>query len=614
MQRMALLLLMLLAVTASAQSAEYYINQKHPAANDRNNGSRSAPWRSFASLAARSFQPGDTILVAEGHYHPVDTLKGPLRLRTDGKQDQPVIIKSTPAYAATLESPATAAALIEIEGSHIQLEGFRFLQLGAQGILIHGTAQRPARHIQIRNNLFFITRENDQSAVATGLRAEYTQGLVVENNQFLGQGETPRSAQSSAVYITHSRDGRLQSNDMEKLSHGIRLADGIRQFEISRNRLIGIDQAISLSAAEDQPVAQVSIANNVFSKNDLAISLLPDGGLLRHTDIYNNIFDSYRVAALQVAQPGMGKIQLWNNVFRRVSSDKRFIADIFTYDDPPLSLFKMDYNLYAKEPVMLTGLYSRNRKLLTLQQWQAFSDLDQHSKIRTVAFQDSDKKDFRLRRAALKGFRGRLKGSRNARSVAVGAYTRQIATIGMRRSSPAKTASKVVASSTVTKPQMAPPSSATSAPVSPSRPGAGLALKRLQWDVERRVTFNGQCVLESNRIDFYDGHDNTGLRFRMLNNELYLLTRSNIDMSFNDVGVQVGRNAFLHADRIFRDQNVVINSALPALISQLRKSGEARVQLRFWPTYPATKAYSQTVALDGFLPAYKAYMDCQRGE
>ena len=136
---------------------------------------------------------------------------------------------------------------------------------------------------------------------------------------------------------------------------------------------------------------------------------------------------------------------------------------------------------------------------------------------------------------------------------------------------------------------------------------------KLEWEVRRALRFGGSCVLESNKIDFFDGHDNTGLMFRVVNDELYLLTKSNIDISFKDIGVQVGDNAFMHAERVVDDQNVVIKNELPALITQLRKTKQARIQLRFWPTYPATQTYSEVVNLDGLVSAYDEYQSCKRG-
>jgi hypothetical protein len=60
-------LVLMLAVPSGAQAALYYVDQKHPAASDRNAGTIEQPWKTIAK-ANQTLAPGDSVEIKAGTY------------------------------------------------------------------------------------------------------------------------------------------------------------------------------------------------------------------------------------------------------------------------------------------------------------------------------------------------------------------------------------------------------------------------------------------------------------------------------------------------------------------------------------------------------------------
>ena len=631
-----------------AQAAVYYVDQKNPAASDLNPGTKVAPWLSLYPTTQLTLKPGDMVLVREGLYNTsTDTDKNLAMINPQysGKPGRPITFKSSPAFAATIVGHSHLQAPVQItDKSHIAIEGFKIVNPGKNGILISGDLDKPVDGVAIRNNIILNDRSADSSGFTDGIHIEYAKNIVIDNNRIAYKNKVSSPVDSSAINLSNVASSMIEYNEIESLSNGISLRNNVINTKLEKNIISNSLLSIQASAGADTIIKKLKISNNIFTSTEVAISLSPDGGVIRKSFVNNNVFNDYSVAAMQIVQPGMGKVKIWNNIFKRGEQGATFIADIFTYDDPPLSIARMDYNMFAEQPLFITGLYSNNRRLSTLKSWQDYAEQDAHSVVSDLKFRDLAKNDFRLVKNKQKVIKGTVDGKPSSKGVEVGAYTTAITHLGVKvpstmdrgatkvARSTKKTSKKTDTRSSVDKIKKNTAQSSTKQKSTATNKGKDksstqLAIvgagketpiskskqSKLVWEVDRRLKFGGKCVLESNKIDFFDGHDNTGLKFRVMNDELFLLTKSNIDMSFNDVGVQVGKNEFLHADHVVKDQNVVINKEMPKFLTQLRKTNNTRVQLRFWPTYPATQAYSEVVTLDGFLSAYKAYQDCKQG-
>jgi hypothetical protein len=57
-------------------------------------------------------------------------------------------------------------------------------------------------------------------------------------------------------------------------------------------------------------------------------------------------------------------------------------------------------------------------------------------------------------------------------------------------------------------------------------------------------------------------------------------------------------------DRLADPRTVVFESRYEAVVAQFKRGLHVRVQLRFWPSWPATGLHSATFSLVGFTRAY----------
>jgi len=118
------------------------------------------------------------------------------------------------------------------------------------------------------------------------------------------------------------------------------------------------------------------------------------------------------------------------------------------------------------------------------------------------------------------------------------------------------------------------------------------------------------CSLETEEISLFDGYQDTLLRLSVTNEELRVKTESNIDLSFGDVGLSVDGKAFIPADAVVDEKQVLFSSGTDAALEQFIRGQAVTVYLRFWPSYPATKRYQARFSLIGFTRAYNNYKAC----
>jgi hypothetical protein len=88
---------------------------------------------------------------------------------------------------------------------------------------------------------------------------------------------------------------------------------------------------------------------------------------------------------------------------------------------------------------------------------------------------------------------------------------------------------------------------------------------------------------------------------------------SPLDASFHDIGMQVDRHPFVSMDNTQERKTAVFTTSYATLVEQGKKGARLRVQLRFWPTWPATGTHDATLPLKGFTKAYAEMLACQGG-
>ena len=121
-------------------------------------------------------------------------------------------------------------------------------------------------------------------------------------------------------------------------------------------------------------------------------------------------------------------------------------------------------------------------------------------------------------------------------------------------------------------------------------------------------------MLETEETSLFDGYQDTRLKLRLGGGVLQVRTDSNIDLSFDDVGLAVDGGEFVPADAVVDEQNIRFNAVNDALLEQFIRGRSVRLYLRFWPTYPATRRYEANLSLIGFTRAYNRYRMCRSQE
>jgi hypothetical protein len=137
-----------------------------------------------------------------------------------------------------------------------------------------------------------------------------------------------------------------------------------------------------------------------------------------------------------------------------------------------------------------------------------------------------------------------------------------------------------------------------------------------QWAVQRLrdpTTKAEVCHLVSETVTMSDGYDTTRVTVTVTDKAIVVQTESPLDVSFHDIGMQVDRHAFVSMDNIQERKTAVFATGYTTLVEQSKKGVRLRVQLRFWPTWPATGTHDATFPLKGFTKAYAEMLACQGG-
>lgn len=132
------------------------------------------------------------------------------------------------------------------------------------------------------------------------------------------------------------------------------------------------------------------------------------------------------------------------------------------------------------------------------------------------------------------------------------------------------------------------------------------------WEVSPETRGGKQtCALVSAKQPVFDGYQQVQAQIVLIGGSVVVRSDSVLDPGFADIGMAVDKHPFVRVDRI-RDRKRAVFENQYAKIVQLFKGGrEVRVQLRFWPTWPATGTHSVSFSLIGFTKAYGEAAKCQ---
>jgi hypothetical protein len=140
--------------------------------------------------------------------------------------------------------------------------------------------------------------------------------------------------------------------------------------------------------------------------------------------------------------------------------------------------------------------------------------------------------------------------------------------------------------------------------------GVSDAAAATQWAVKTDRP-NTPCVLESSRESVWDGYQKTTAYILIGPRSVSLISAAPFDGASGDIGLAVDDETFIKMDRLGGDKVALFDSKFDQLIVQFKAGREARVQMRFWPTWPATSAHSATFSLIGFTKASTQLSACR---
>jgi hypothetical protein len=135
-----------------------------------------------------------------------------------------------------------------------------------------------------------------------------------------------------------------------------------------------------------------------------------------------------------------------------------------------------------------------------------------------------------------------------------------------------------------------------------------------EWAVKTVPRTDGpgnRCVLESTRQELPDGYQTTTAYVTIDARSVAVTSGSNLDPGFSDIGLVVDQEPLVPMDRLEGKKAALFDSRYGRLIELFRAGARLRVQLRFWPEWPATGTHSATFSLVGFTKAYGEMAGCR---
>lgn len=112
-------------------------------------------------------------------------------------------------------------------------------------------------------------------------------------------------------------------------------------------------------------------------------------------------------------------------------------------------------------------------------------------------------------------------------------------------------------------------------------------------------------------MEVFDGYQKTAVYIVVDGASVAVKSASVLDPGFSDIGMQVDKKAFIAVDKITQDKTALFDSNYAVIIEQFKPGLEVRVQLRFWPTWPATGTHSASFSLIGFTKAFTEMSECK---
>lgn len=114
-------LMMIFVGLSGVYAANYYVDNRNPAASDSGPGSLLHPWSGLEAVDSHTFAPGDAIHFATG-----SSYTGALKISSSGRPGRPIRLSSYGRGAMPLFSRSGGLNILTIAGSNIVVDGLKF--------------------------------------------------------------------------------------------------------------------------------------------------------------------------------------------------------------------------------------------------------------------------------------------------------------------------------------------------------------------------------------------------------------------------------------------------------------------------------------------------------
>jgi len=119
-----------------------------------------------------------------------------------------------------------------------------------------------------------------------------------------------------------------------------------------------------------------------------------------------------------------------------------------------------------------------------------------------------------------------------------------------------------------------------------------------------------ECMILSEKMFIRDPQGITNLQFIITKNYLYIKTDSNIDSSYQNIGLRVDNSKTIRFDKVIKRNSVRFNNFKKRHSTLLNNGRKVRVTLGFWPTWPKTRTRSTAISLSGYNAAESKFNHC----
>ncbi len=119
-----------------------------------------------------------------------------------------------------------------------------------------------------------------------------------------------------------------------------------------------------------------------------------------------------------------------------------------------------------------------------------------------------------------------------------------------------------------------------------------------------------RCFLRSSTLRIEDGQGGSKISLIITGDTLRVDTRSNVDLSYDDTGLQVDSKTPFPLQSLFGETDVLFDQQVEEIMQQFRSGSSVTVTMGFWPTWPVSRTYSVNFAISGYAMASEALQKC----